>query len=546
MLACILPLVLPKFDFRWVYVMTNLQVVKNADSVCELIDRAKKAGYNGLVLSDSKLQRLGEVPDFYFANARKVIDKARSAGIEIIPCVWPMGYASPMLSHDVNLIEGLPAKQVRFRVAGQSAQLVSTVSLPNGNLESATDNRVASLRFQDGPGQSTFVDREVKHGGDRSIRLQDFHKGNEAGNARLVWSIKVEPFHPYILSGWTRREGLKGQIQAIALNAKGRNLVVQEMDPAPTKDWTQFRFAFNSLDASEVNIYCGVWGGTAGKMWWDDIELQDAGLLNLIRRPGCPIRVATANGKILLEGRDFKPLRDPGLGKKPWDGEYDLDHPTPTLELLPAAGLKDGDTVDVDFYHAKTGIGNQAAICMSEPKTREILEDEAKRVVQLFQPKSLFWSHDEIRVGGWCAACQARRITPGGILANNARDCGAIQQKLLPGSVPYVWSDMFDPTHNAVDNYYLTNGTLAESWQGLPKNAVIVNWNFGQRRKSLPFFSGRGHRQILAGYYDGPVENIRHWLDDAKGIDGISGVMYTTWVNRYDDLEAFAKAAWGG
>jgi hypothetical protein len=25
----------------------------------------------------------------------------------------------------------------------------------------------------------------------------------------------------------------------------------------------------------------------------------------------------------------------------------------------------------------------------------------------------------------------------------------------------------------------------------------------------------------------------------------VVGVMYTTWQNRYDDLEAFAKAAWG-
>jgi hypothetical protein len=67
-----------------------------------------------------------------------------------------------------------------------------------------------------------------------------------------------------------------------------------------------------------------------------------------------------------------------------------------------------------------------------------------------------------------------------------------------------------------------------------------VNWNFGNRDKSLKFFSDRGHKQILAGYYDGAPEQIKQWLASAANIKGIVGVMYTTWQGKYDDLEAFA------
>jgi hypothetical protein len=50
-----------------------------------------------------------------------------------------------------------------------------------------------------------------------------------------------------------------------------------------------------------------------------------------------------------------------------------------------------------------------------------------------------------------------------------------------------------------------------------------------------------GNRQILAGYYNGPVEAIRGWLKDAQQIPGIVSVIYTAWQQRYQDLAAFAE-----
>ena len=71
---------------------------------------------------------------------------------------------------------------------------------------------------------------------------------------------------------------------------------------------------------------------------------------------------------------------------------------------------------------------------------------------------------------------------------------------------------------------------------------VIVNWHGHNpgRLDSLQFFAGRGHRQILAGYYDGPPERIRDWLADAAKVQRVIGVMYTTWRNDYSNLEKFA------
>ena len=46
-----------RLEHRWFYLPTNLLVDKNVEDAVVLLDRAAKAGYNGVVLSDSKFMR---------------------------------------------------------------------------------------------------------------------------------------------------------------------------------------------------------------------------------------------------------------------------------------------------------------------------------------------------------------------------------------------------------------------------------------------------------------------------------------------------------
>ena len=96
-------------------------------------------------------------------------------------------------------------------------------------------------------------------------------------------------------------------------------------------------------------------------------------------------------------------------------------------------------------------------------------------------------------------------------------------------------------------DFYLVNGDLAESWEGLPKDTIIINWNSGKPALSLKHFAERGHSQVLAGYYDAPRERIRNWRDAGKDhTTSLRSVMYTTRQSNFADLEKFATAAWGG
>ena len=166
---------------------------------------------------------------------------------------------------------------------------------------------------------------------------------------------------------------------------------------------------------------------------------------------------------------------------------------------------------------------------------------QAQRLHELWGAKGYLMSNDEIRVMNWCTACQSRGLAPGQLLADHAKRCSAILREINPSLRIYVWSDMFDPNHNATKGpFYLVNGSLARSWEGLERDVIIVPWYFETRAESLQFFAAHGHRQLIAGYYDTDPVNIRAWLQAATTVpDSIVGVMYTTWRDDYSQLEAF-------
>ncbi len=567
----------PSYSERWVYAGFNLQVEKSADDLGALCERAAKAGYTGIVLSDYKLQILDRVPDYYFRNAERVKAAAARAGIEIIPAVFSIGYSNGHLAHDPNLAEGLPVLDQPYLVKEQSSARVPSRSgaakrptssgsrsrvavldarvsqIPNGGLEETKGDRVAGFGLQDDPGVTTFVDREVRHSGRVSLRVEPGSKDarRSVPLTRLARQIALRPHTPYRFSCWVRTRDLGpiGSFHLLALGTgrDGRQLTFHEGGIERTQDWKQLEVIFNSLDQREANLYVGLWEAGPGTYWVDDLKLEELALVNVLRRKGCPLTVKSADGRTTyVEGRDFEPVVDSQLGQVPWAGEYEFGHPGPTITLTASSRIRTGDRLRVSWYHPVITHSGQMMCCLSDPKLEPILRDQARRINQLFHPRTFFMSHDEIRVANWCQACRDRKLTPGQLLADNVKTCAGILKAVNPRARVVVWSDIFDPHHNAVDKYYLVNGTLKGSWEGLPRDVIIANWNSGKARESLTFFAERGHRQLIAGYYDvDDLSNFEQWNSAARGVSGIMGFMYTTWQAKYNLLERYGAAIRG-
>jgi len=541
----------PVYARRWFYSATNLQVDKSADELIALIERAAGAGYNGLMLADYKLNILDRVPDHYFSNAKRVREAAEAAGVEIVPAVFPIGYSSGLLAHDPNLAEGMPVEAAPFVVRGGEARLVPPGEplYRNGGMEEARGDRLDGFGFQDDPGSGSFIDEAITHSGRRSLRLS---AGGGSPNCRVMQTIAVEPHRAYRFSAWVKTEALRPasgfRLLILGGDKGGRALTFFEGGVPSTQDWKRIEVVFNSLDQSEVNAYVGLWGPSGGKLWVDDVAIEPMGLTNVLRRDGCPLVVTSDDGKTIYEeGRDFEPVADPKLGRVPYDGEYAFDHDGPPIRLTPNSRIKDGQTLRVSWFHPVAVHGSQVMCCPSDPKVEALLRDQARRVNELFRPRTFFMSHDEIRCLNWDRSCLDRKLTPGAILAENVRRCVAILDETAPGCEIVIWSDMFDPSHNAVEGpYYLVNGSLKGSWEGLPPRVTIANWNSGKADQSLAFFADRGHRQILAGYYDADdLSGFTRWNAAAQGVPGVDGFMYTTWRRKYQLLEAYGRAMGG-
>jgi hypothetical protein len=116
-------------------------------------------------------------------------------------------------------------------------------------------------------------------------------------------------------------------------------------------------------------------------------------------------------------------------------------------------------------------------------------------------------------------------------------------ESALPGSEAFAWSDMFDPHHNAVADYYQAAGSYVGAGSLIPSSLGIACWNSGIMEKSLGYFSKRGHKTLGCGYYDDterPYAASQAWLDAGYKTPNNVGIMYTTWKNDFSFLPCTA------
>ena len=526
-----------------------------------MLKRAQKVGYNGVLFTDYKTFTWWQLddPQRWRENAQKLRTITKDLQMELVVCVFPFGYAGSLLWHDVNLASGMPVKKAPLKAIGGHLEPTPTARIINGSFEEHENNRALHYNFQDDIGKGSFIDDQIKKDGKVSVRLENVGEINQHGHGRICQQIKVRPRQQYRLSAWMKTEDLTGGEIRLLVLAEGRTLQWQHLQVKQgghlsyvsqvrnlTTDWIEQSVTFNSLENESVFVYLGTWGGQKGKIWWDDLQIEAVPALNILRRDSLPIEVVGEDGTVYEQGLDYEPIIDPRLGKLQWAGSYDTRHDPPRIVLTEKTRIKEGETVFLSCYHPTLVYGGQVNCSLSEPKVFDLCKQQIEYTEDALQPDGYFMSHDEIRCAGWEPDQTEKFKSSGELLAYNIKTCYKIIRDTVGEKPVYVWSDMFDPRHNAHENFYLVNNTLAGSWEGLDKNIIIMKWGGGELAKpGLQFFTERGHSQMIAAYYDSDVQsNGQMWKEAMKDIPNIRGVMYTTWQNDYSNLEEFASVWW--
>ena len=263
----------------------------------------------------------------------------------------------------------------------------------NGDFEEFTGNHFARWGFQDDEGVTTFVDTEIKHGGKAALRMENIGK-NEHRHCRIMQTIKLQPFRQYHVSVWVKTDGMTpADPEVKLLKTSGDGGISFQTFPLGTDPGLETgrpglqqhgQLRGQSLPRFLVR--------QRRHVWWDDLTIEEIGLVNVLRRPGCPVSVRAENGTVYEEGKDYQRIVDPSL--HPWIAF----HEAPVIKLTSNTRIRNGERLRVSYYHPIIVYEDRLTSCVSEPKIFEEWRDEVKQADALLHPTAFLMSHDEMRV----------------------------------------------------------------------------------------------------------------------------------------------------
>jgi hypothetical protein len=514
------------------------------------IDQALSYGYTGVAFWSPAFSLMGStvLPANNVTYMQQLISYAQSKGMRTMGTTSPYGYSDNALVNNPNWAEGEHITGSQFTVNASKTALVPVNSfggLANPGFESGM---TGWFSYND---PNMGIDTTVAHSGTASGYIT-----NASGNSRFQQTLNVIPWRQYHARIWIKTSNFQGYAQIEvwdpATNILSFNTTIGQQS---TQDWTELDFTFNSRGAAQPWLLFGVWGGSSGTIWFDDAFIEETSLVYVLRRSGTPLTVYNpANSNtVFQEGSDFNPILDLQLASGalfPFNGFY---HTPGTVTLPSTTSLQPGQTVAIDYYAVQpVQATGDVGMCLTEPGAQSWLQQNAQALVgNMPSGMNYLLSYDEMRHMNSCASCKAKNLTPGQLLAWHVTNTYNLYHSLAPSASYYIWSDMFDPYHNAINNYYFVEGDIAGSWTGVPSSVTVMNWNLGNLKNSLTWFSGLNSqqpthfKQVIAGYYDSGdgAAAATQELQQAAGIPGVTGLMYTTWVADYSQLQQFAAAA---
>ncbi len=485
----------------WFYQSTSLADSAAFARIGPLWARAAAAGYSRVVLVDARFARPLDQDSTWLARAHRLRTLADSLRLEIVPGVCLAGRAQDgLLAADPNLAEALPVRDARYVVRGGRAFLVAD---PPVALAARPDRVDAGVRVS--PGVARVP----------------------GGATRVAWTIDVAPWRSYHVSVRLAAKEFRGEPR-VRVTGDGKELAFASV-AVPAADSAEWRdVVFDSQAHRRVTITFSSTRASRGALTWSSWRIEETGPIHMVRRPGMAFRFAG-----LAEGRDFDAVVDTLLGRGRGRARFDTWHEPP----VPRVRRPDGTELRASWWQAAVLLRGQVACCLADSNVIARQRDEVQRTRELFGARTIFLMHDEIRALGQDSTCLESGLPSAQILAANVRAlAGAAGDARM-----CVWGDLFDPLQNAVPDYYLVRGGLAGAGDALPRAIDVVNWNGARAAPSLRGFALRGHRQVWAGYYDRPPGEIQRILPILENTRGAYAVMYTTWQERWDDLEAFAR-----
>ena len=505
----------------------------------KFVDLAAAHGLNGMLV--------GNVDDL-FRQSQSARDNVRALklygdqkGVKIIPSLWgtspgDMTYSTPSL-HETIALKGMPFEAQGGRIVHRkSATPIRNASLKEYDLE----KNVFAGWSAEHPGVGSFVEPDGGHDGKPAVRFEPARAKDKYRHSRFMQKVTLEPRRRYRFSGWFRGEDAdryfhpmrisvgvdNGKDKPMTFSSSGRNV------PKGDLDWHQLSVSFTAGETGTIYLYAGSWSMTDGRFWLSDFALEEIGITELSMRKSAPRRLRNAaTGVVYAEGKDWT------VAPRKHGEEV-------VLELAKGSAIKSGDQLLFDcFIVARGGPKSNSSTCMSDPQLYAWLEKSARTIAEVLEPEVWMLGIDEIMAGGTCELCKTSKKDLAHILGECTTKMRDIIRRETPNAEIFVWSDMYDPYHNANVRLGACRGTFEGVGDLIPKDVGMMLWYGEKVDKSAPYFAERGHCLMGSICCDGKdvAGAVRKWKNGLSAYPGLRGFMYTTWINEYSKIDTFVR-----
>lgn len=492
------------FPEKAFYLPFNFTKTEELFKITQMADRAKKAGYNTVYLSDAKFGNPWQRGAQYEKNLKDAVKILRDRNLKVVIYVCAHGQFLEEFPFEVECV---PVQEQEMR--GVKGRITGENLFSNSSFEEGVEGWIPDK------GKDISIDSTVSASGKNSLHFRLDPK--KRGQIRVQRSLPKGPFKQYTLSLKLKTSGLKGgTVSALPVglvrNGKSekeyRYCWHQRLNAVkpikPTQDWEEYTFSFSTLDEEEITLFIGSWGATEGDFWIDDVELRAASFPNIVRRDDMPLVITSADKKIHYEeGRDFSPVSDPLCGNYRWKGRFDFTHPGPVVTIPAGSRIKEGEKLLVSYHHAFAGDSQKPDFCLNSPVLKKLVARQIRWFQEKIDPEGYLIAIDEYRCYGYDPNCVKSGRKAGEALRELACFTYDEIKKIAPGRTIYMWNDMFDPYGNCREDgfYYAVRGrgSLWNSWAGLPKDIIILRWqceDLESVKNAMAHWGGLGMKYI--------------------------------------------------
>ena len=406
---------------KWFFLRGNCANAEFMHTVGIGLERAAKAGFCVLVLSDDRLSRIDDAGPAYQQNLLSIIEAARKLKIRIIPTIAPLGNSNALLWHDINLTESIPVSNLPMIVM-------------NGQLIVKAPPRTIFCCKSEFPNVTQF-------------------------------SFGVSPYRQYRVT----LDSTSLEPHSLYISCQSVDGSLLKFDTFRENEWPRFEFAFNPLSCAMINLCVEA---NSRDSCISSCAVEEIAFYNILRGNGSPLKIEFESGEVLEEGVDFSKICDPFIVNSIRGGRpVGMRHAPP---IIRSNNIPSGSTVLASYYHANP-IENKLMICPTNPATIAQILRQFEWIDGIFKSSEYLLDLNEVRTFNWCDECKRLELSSSELLNLFVRKLHKRLKTAKAKAVFIIWSDMFDPYHNARSPYYCARGGFENTGLSLPSDFVVAS-----------------------------------------------------------------------